>query len=48
MHAFVVLRLVFYTKARDWLGERLQNELFCFEWDVNSIKSDVGKLYVYK
>ena len=28
MRAFVVLGLVFFhTKPRDWLGERLQNEL---------------------
>ena len=24
----------FHTKPRDWLGERLQNDLFCVEWDV--------------
>jgi len=28
MHAFVVFGLVFHTKPRDWLGERLQNDLF--------------------
>jgi len=24
----------FHTKPRDWLGERLRNDLFCVEWDV--------------
>jgi len=28
MRAFVVLGLFF------WLGERLQNDLFCVEWEV--------------
>ena len=31
MRAFVVLRLVFHTKPRDWLGERIRNDLFCVE-----------------
>jgi len=34
MCAFVMLGLVFHTKPRDWLGERLQNDLFCVELDV--------------
>jgi len=34
MYAFVVLGLVFPYQARDWLWERLQNYLFCVEWDV--------------
>jgi len=34
MCAFVVLGFVFHTKIRDWLGEHLQNDLFCVEWDV--------------
>jgi len=24
----------FRTKPRDWLAERLQNDLFCIEWAV--------------
>jgi len=37
MCAFVVLDVLdfFHTKSRDWLGERLQNDLFCVEWDWN-------------
>jgi len=23
----------FHTKSRDWLGERLQNDLVCVEWN---------------
>jgi len=34
MCAFVVLGLVLPTTPRDWLGERLRNDLFCVEWDV--------------
>jgi len=35
MCAFVVLGFVFFcAKPRDWLGEHLQNDLFCVEWDV--------------
>jgi len=34
MRAFVVLGLVFHTKRRDWLWERLQSDLFCVKWDV--------------
>jgi len=34
MCAFVVLGLFFHTKAIDWLGERLRNDLFCVVWDV--------------
>jgi len=35
MCAFVVLGFVFfYTEPRDWLGEPLQSDLFCVEWDV--------------
>jgi len=34
MCGFVVLRFVFHTKPRDWLGERLRNDVFCVEWDV--------------
>jgi len=30
MHAFVVLGFVF-PQPRDWIGERLQNDLFCVE-----------------
>ena len=32
----LLLRLVYFlhTKPRDWLGERLRNDLFCVEWDV--------------
>jgi len=26
--------LFFHTKPRDWLGERLRNDIFCVEWDV--------------
>jgi len=33
MRAFVVLG----SKPRDWLGECLRNDLFCVEWDVNSV-----------
>jgi len=25
--------LFFHTKPRNWLGERLRNDLFCVEWD---------------
>jgi len=32
--AFVVLGFAFHTKPKDWLGERLQNDLFSVEWDV--------------
>jgi len=40
MRAFVVLGLVFPTR----LGERLQNDLFCVEWDVelNSVNQSVS------
>jgi len=36
---FLVLLLqckvsLFYSEPKDWLGERLQNDLFCDEWDV--------------
>jgi len=31
---FCCVRLFFHTRPRDWLGERLQNDLFCVEWDV--------------
>jgi len=31
MCAFVVLGLVFHTKPRDWLGQRLRNDLYCIE-----------------
>jgi len=31
MCAFDVLGVIFH-----WLGERLQNELFCVEWDVKA------------
>jgi len=35
MCPFVVLDLVFFrTKPRTGLGKRLQNDLFCVEWDV--------------
>jgi len=35
MRAFVVLGLVFDTKPRDWLGERLQNDpIFYVEREV--------------
>jgi len=34
MCALLVLGLLFHTKPRDWLGERLQNDLFCVEWVV--------------
>jgi len=34
MCACVVLGLVFHTKPRDWLGERLRNDLFCVERDI--------------
>jgi len=34
MCAFVVLGVVFHTKPTDWLGERLQNNLFCVKQDV--------------
>jgi len=34
---FCCVRFCFYdTKPRDWLGKRLQNDLFCVEWDVTS------------
>jgi len=26
---------------RDWLGERLRNDLFCVEWDVKPQLNDV-------
>jgi len=35
MRAFVVLSLVFPYQATDWRDERLRNDLFCVEWDVN-------------
>jgi len=28
--------LFFHTKPRDWLAKRLQNDLFCVEWDVKA------------
>jgi len=31
MCAFVALGLAFHTKPRDWLGERLWNDLFCVD-----------------
>jgi len=32
MRAFVVLGLVtFHVKPKDWLGERLRNDIFCVE-----------------
>ena len=35
MHAFVVLGLVFSIPSQEiGLGKRLQNDLFCVEWDV--------------
>jgi len=34
MRAFVVFGFVLHTKPRDWLGERLQNDLFCIEWYI--------------
>jgi len=34
MCAFIVLGLVIHTKPRDWLGERLWNDLLCVEWHV--------------
>jgi len=34
MCALVVLGFCFHTKPRDWLGERLRNDLFCVQWDV--------------
>jgi len=38
MDVFVVLDLVFcHAKPRDWLDERLQNYLFCVEWDVQEL-----------
>ena len=26
--------MFFHAKQKDWLGERLRNELFCIEWDI--------------
>jgi len=40
MCAFVALGLYFHTKPRDWLGERVLNDLFCVEWDVKLPLSD--------
>jgi len=35
MSAFVVLSFIFFhTKPRNWLEERLRNDLFCVEWDI--------------
>jgi len=31
---FCCVRFSFSIPRRDWLGERLQNDLFCVEWDV--------------
>jgi len=44
MRAFVVLGF-FHTMPRDWLGERLRNDLFCVEWDINlnSINQSVNQ-----
>jgi len=37
--------------SQDWLGEHLQNDLFCVEWDaktltesINQFHDDLGKL----
>jgi len=43
MCAFVVLGLVFHTKPRDWLGERLRNDLFCVEWDIKLQLSQLNR-----
>jgi len=29
--------LFFHTKPRDWLGEHLQNDLFCVAWDIKPV-----------
>jgi len=35
MCAFIVVGLVFFhTKLRAWLGERIQNDMFCVKWDL--------------
>ena len=34
--------MFFRTKPRDWLGERLRNDLFCVEWDVKAYSVTVG------
>jgi len=34
MCGFIVLSCVFHTKPRDWLEERLGNDLFCVERDI--------------
>ena len=47
---FLLLRLIsfFSVKPRDWLGKRLQNDLFCVGWDVKPQLSQSFKLEMRK
>jgi len=40
MCAFVVLGF-FHTNPIDWLGECVQNDLFCVKWDVKRLRADL-------
>jgi len=44
LRASVVLGLVFFhTKPRDWLRERLRNDIFCVEWDIKPQPMSISK-----